>query len=77
MSSPGKANKQAKKQVAVIGGGCSGLACAWHLIKNTDNAYEVKVFEKSERLGGHAFTMDVPVEGGVPVDIGFMVCLLE
>ena len=73
MSSIGNSGCSSKRQVAIIGGGCSGLACAWHLLKNTGDAYEVHVFEKSDRLGGHAHTIDVPVDGGVPVDIGFMV----
>jgi predicted NAD/FAD-binding protein len=55
------------KKVAVVGGGVSGLAAAWHLqLAKVD----VELFEAEDRLGGHAHTMKV---GNVDVDIGFMV----
>ncbi len=38
------------KNVAIIGGGVSGLACALRL---TTKKYNVTIFEKSDRLGGH------------------------
>ena len=38
-------------KVAIIGGGCAGMAAAWHLSKRA-GIYEVQVFEKSHRLGG-------------------------
>ena len=37
-------------KVAIIGGGCAGMAAAWHLSKLP--RYEVTVFERSWRLGG-------------------------
>src|SRR5262245_6713529 len=37
-------------RVAIVGGGCAGLAAAWHLSKS--RKFEVSVFEKSWRLGG-------------------------
>jgi uncharacterized protein with NAD-binding domain and iron-sulfur cluster len=37
------------RKVAIIGGGCAGLAAAWHLSRS---GYEVHVYEKSWRLGG-------------------------
>ena len=63
------------KRVAIIGGGCAGLSCAWHLSQNTGGAYEVHVFEKSNTLGGHAHTLNVTLKNGekIPVDVGFMV----
>lgn len=37
-------------KVAIVGGGCAGLAAAWELSKLPD--YQVDVYEKSWRLGG-------------------------
>ena len=62
---------------AVIGGGVSGLAAAWHLQCNNGGGMQVDLFEKEAQLGGHAWTVDVPLdyhgETMLPVDIGFMV----
>lgn len=65
-----------KKQVAVIGGGVSGLAAAWHLTQNAHakDTYEVQLFEDEDRLGGHANTVTCD---GVDLDVGFMVFNLE
>jgi uncharacterized protein with NAD-binding domain and iron-sulfur cluster len=41
---------QAKVRVAIVGGGCAGLAAAWHL--SSQPGYQVDVYEKSWRLGG-------------------------
>jgi predicted NAD/FAD-binding protein len=58
------------RKIAVIGSGISGLSAAWLLSKS----HEVTLFEKEERLGGHAHTVDVPLaEGSIPVDTGFIV----
>ena len=63
------------KKVAIIGGGVSGLAAAWHL--HTSNPeIEVQLFESSDRLGGHTHTISVkpsPNENPVDVDMGFMI----
>jgi len=58
------------KRVAVIGSGISGLAAAWLLSRR----YEVSVFEKDDRIGGHTHTVmvDTP-DGQLPVDTGFIV----
>lgn len=42
------------KKVAVIGSGISGLSSAYSL--SLEEGYEVTLFEKRERLGGHTFT---------------------
>jgi predicted NAD/FAD-binding protein len=63
-----------KKKVAVIGGGVSGLAAAWHLTENAKDTYDVQLFEDEDRLGGHANTVNAD---GVDVDVGFMVFNLE
>ena len=57
-------------RVAIVGGGISGLVCAYLL----DSRYEVTLFEASERLGGHTHTQAVPDPNGrIPVDTGFIV----
>lgn len=66
-----------KQRIAVIGGGVSGLAAAWHLQQQQqeEGCYEVHLWEAEDRLGGHAWTVPVPTKEGntVNVDIGFMV----
>lgn len=68
-----KTNKTTVR-VAVIGGGVAGLAAAWHLhtsrSDDDDAVYDVELFERESRLGGHAHTVKVD---GVDVDVGFMV----
>ena len=57
-------------RIAVIGGGIAGLGTAWLLSRR----HEVEVFEAADRLGGHANTVDLRLEGRrVPVDTGFIV----
>jgi cyclopropane-fatty-acyl-phospholipid synthase len=50
------------------------LSAAWHLAENAPNT-NVVLFEASDRLGGHAYTVPVTLDDGstVDVDIGFMV----
>ncbi|MBU6266717.1 MAG: FAD-dependent oxidoreductase [Sphingomonadales bacterium] len=52
--------------VAVIGGGISGLSCAWLLSQSRD----VTLYEAAPRLGGHSDTIEWQ---GVGVDNGFIV----
>ena len=60
----------ARRRVAVIGSGISGLATAW-LLRET---HEVTLYEAAPRLGGHTNTIDVSVEDCTfPVDTGFLV----
>lgn len=59
-----------KTRIVVIGGGCAGLAAAYHLQKSENAGIEVTLYEADSRLGGHANTVDVE---GTPVDTGFMV----
>ena len=60
-----------RKKIAIVGSGCAGLGAAWAL-KRTD--YEIHLFEKDNRLGGHTNTQTF--HNGhlsVPVDTGFIV----
>lgn len=63
--------KEHRRKVAIVGSGCSGLAAAWAL-RETD--YEVHLFEKSSKLGGHTNTQPFDAGGQtVQVDTGFIV----
>lgn len=56
-----------RRNIAVIGGGCSGTVLAWLL----SSIYNVKLFEKEEMLGGHIFTHDIVVDNRtVSIDMG-------
>lgn len=58
------------KKIAVVGSGITGLGCTWLLSK----AHDVTLFEKDDRLGGHANTVRVDLNGDtVDVDTGFIV----
>jgi uncharacterized protein len=58
------------KRIAVIGAGISGLGAAWQLAKQ----HHVTLFEAAPRLGGHAHTVDITLDGIThPVDTGFLV----
>ena len=43
-------------QIAIVGGGISGLAAAWEL--SSDPTVEVEVFEAADRLGGKIQTFE-------------------
>lgn len=60
----------ARTRVAIVGGGISGLSAAWALRQNADR-FEVTLYEKNERLGGNAMTVEIPQADGttIPVDI--------
>ncbi len=50
----------AKKRIAIIGSGVSGLTCAHYLAK----LHEVTIFEASDYIGGHVNTIDVELQQG-------------
>ncbi|MBL8575941.1 MAG: NAD(P)/FAD-dependent oxidoreductase [Mesorhizobium sp.] len=61
---------EARKRIAVVGAGISGLSAAWLLGKRHD----VVLYERDGRPGGHANTVMAPSENGpVPIDTGFIV----
>ena len=56
--------------IAVIGSGIAGMSAAWLL----QAKHNISVYEKNDRIGGHANTVEVQSEKGpVPVDTGFIV----
>ncbi|AYD01591.1 FAD-dependent oxidoreductase [Neorhizobium sp. NCHU2750] len=67
--STGRTQRQTAR-IAVIGSGISGLSAAWLLSKTCD----VTLYESAGRLGGHAQTVNVRIDGSdVPIDTGFIV----
>jgi predicted NAD/FAD-binding protein len=59
-------------RIAVVGGGISGMAAAWLLSRDPD--HEIVLFERDDRLGGHAHTHKVVMDGKLfMVDTGFIV----
>lgn len=59
-----------RKSIAIIGAGISGLGAAWAL----RDVHDVTLFEKRDRLGGHANTVDIDYDGTpIAVDTGFIV----
>ncbi len=59
-----------KEKIAIIGSGISGLSAAYLLSKK----YDVYLYEKKNRLGGHTRTIYVDESSKkIPVDTGFIV----
>jgi predicted NAD/FAD-binding protein len=57
-------------RIAVIGSGAAGLGAAYALSESAD----VQLFEKDDRLGGHANTVEIDYDGAqIAVDTGFIV----
>lgn len=59
----------ARRRIAIVGAGISGLGAAWRLAEDAD----VTLFEAEPRLGGHARTRIAGRRGDQPVDTGFIV----
>ena len=58
------------QRIAVLGSGIAGLSAAWAL----SQSHDVTLYERDHRLGGHANTVDIEIEGhSFPVDTGFIV----
>lgn len=57
---PGEAQP---RRIAIVGGGVSGLAAAWHLqTQSAPNSVDVHIYESASRLGGHAHTITLDTE---------------
>jgi predicted NAD/FAD-binding protein len=66
---PFETNSHAPKRIAIIGGGISGMAAAYHL----SMTHSVTLYEAEPRIGGHARTVLAGKAGDQPVDTGFIV----
>jgi len=63
-------HRESNVNIAVIGAGISGLACAWRLA----GRHRVTLYEANDYLGGHTNTVEAEVDGvRYPVDTGFLV----
>jgi predicted NAD/FAD-binding protein len=60
------------QRICIVGGGIGGLGAAWTLLRHPDR-FDVHVFEKNDRLGGNAVTVDIPQAEGPPVPIDISV----
>lgn len=59
-------------KIAIVGAGVSGLGAAYAL--NQSGGHELTIFERDNRLGGHASTVDVDHYGErIAVDTGFII----
>ena len=58
------------RRIAIVGGGISGLGAAWALHHHPDR-FDFRLFEVQDRIGGNAFTADMPQDDGtsIPFDI--------
>lgn len=58
--------------VAVVGGGVSGLYTAWRLTQSGTNVGNVAVFESSDRVGGRLWSVGMEDERKIPAELGGM-----
>ncbi|MCC6522491.1 MAG: FAD-dependent oxidoreductase [Polyangiaceae bacterium] len=56
------------KRICIVGGGIGGLGAAWALHQHPDQ-FDFQVWEKNDRLGGNAMTVDIPQTEGPPIPI--------
>lgn len=62
--------KTEKIKIAIIGGGISGLTCAWYLSQH----YDITLYEANDYIGGHTATVDIEISGEkYAIDTGFIV----
>ncbi len=63
------ASPRAQQNIAIVGGGISGLAAGYLL----SSRHRVTIYEAAPRWGGHARTVMAGLRGDQPVDTGFIV----
>ncbi|HEX5216191.1 MAG TPA: FAD-dependent oxidoreductase [Vicinamibacterales bacterium] len=64
------AGTPAVQRLAIVGSGIAGLAAAWLLARR----YDVRLFEREPRFGGHTHTHDLETaDGRLALDTGFLV----
>ena len=66
---PSEVDTFAPKRIAIVGGGISGMAAAYHL----SQTHSVTLYEAEGRIGGHARTVMAGKRGDQAVDTGFIV----
>ena len=64
------------RNVAIVGGGVSGLGLAWALQQSPER-FDFRLFEARSRIGGNAVTADMPQDDGtsIPFDISVTACI--
>ena len=58
--------------IAVVGGGVSGVYSAWRLQEAHGNSERIALFEYSNRIGGRIFTVTMPGLPNVKAELGGM-----
>jgi predicted NAD/FAD-binding protein len=70
-SSKKRSSESRRTKVAIVGSGSAGIGALWAL---KDSDYDVHLFEKSSKLGGHTNTQPWTIDGETTkVDTGFIV----
>ena len=66
----------ARRRVAIVGGGISGLGAAWALSHHPER-FDFRLYEARDQLGGNAVTVDMPQADGssIPFDISVTACI--
>ncbi|MDE0106445.1 MAG: FAD-dependent oxidoreductase [Bryobacterales bacterium] len=71
-----KTTREMPRNVAIVGGGVSGLGLAWAL-QHSPERFDFRLFEARSRIGGNAVTADMPQGDGtsIPFDISVTACI--
>src|ERR1700722_12553642 len=71
MITPTRRDERHVIDYAIVGGGCSGLYCAWRLSLALANP-DVYLFETNNRLGGRLLSIDLLAGDGAKAELGGM-----
>ena len=65
-----------RQNIAIVGGGVSGLGAAFALHHDPDR-FDFRLFEAADQIGGNAITADMPQPDGtsIPFDISVTACI--